>query len=277
MVYDYIRWEEKAISDAAKKRGLDLKLIDSKDVSLLLDSNYEEEFGDVVLQRCLSYFRSLHLTAALEARGISVINRFDVALTAGNKLLTTLALIKAGIPTPHTALSFTPESAVKSLDRLGYPAVLKPTIGSWGRLVALLKDRDSAEAIFEDREHMFPLYQVYYIQEYVKRPPRDIRSIVIDDRVVAAIYRVSLSGNWKTNMALGAKAEICPITKELEDICAKASKAVGGGILGVDCMESPDGLLVHEVNNTTEFKNTVPTTGVDIPGLIIDFLIKIRK
>ncbi|MCP8308742.1 MAG: lysine biosynthesis protein LysX [archaeon] len=277
MVYDYIRWEEKAIADAAKKRGVNLKLIDSKDVSLLLDSNYEEEFGNVVLQRCLSYFRSLHLTAALEAKGISVINNFKVALTAGNKLLTTLALINAGIPTPRTALSFTSESAIKSLEKLGYPSVLKPTIGSWGRLVALLKDRDSAEAIFEDREHMFPLYQVYYIQEYVKRPPRDIRSIVIDDKVVAAIYRVSLSGNWKTNMALGAKAENCPITKELEDICVKASKAVGGGILGVDCMESPNGLLVHEVNNTTEFKNTVPTTGVDIPGLIIDYLVKYRK
>ncbi|MGB9660047.1 MAG: lysine biosynthesis protein LysX [Nitrososphaerales archaeon] len=277
MVYDYVRWEEKVIADAAKKKGVDLKLIDSKDVSLLLESDYEKEFGDVVLQRCLSYFRSLHLTATLEAKGVSVVNNFNVAIVAGNKLFTTLALLKAGIPTPQTVLSFAPESAVKSLEKLGYPAVLKPTIGSWGRLVALLKDRDSAEAIFEDREHMFPLYQIYYIQEFVKRPPRDIRSIVIDDRVVAAIYRVSLSGNWKTNMALGAKAENCPITKELEDICARASKAIGGGILGVDCMESPDGLLVHEVNNTTEFKNTVPATGVDIPGLIIDYLVKLRK
>ncbi len=277
MVYDYVRWEEKVIANAAKKKGVDLKLVDSKDVSLLLDNDYEKEFGDVVLQRCLSYFRSLHLTATLEAKGVSVVNNFNVAIVAGNKLFTTLALLKAGIPTPQTVLSFAPESALKSLEKLGYPAVLKPTIGSWGRLVALLKDRDSAEAIFEDREHMFPLYQIYYIQEFVKRPPRDIRSIVIDDRVVAAIYRVSLSGNWKTNMALGAKAENCPITKELEDICARASKAVGGGILGVDCMESPDGLLVHEVNNTTEFKNTVPATGVDIPGLIIDYLVKLRK
>ncbi len=277
MVYDYVRWEEKVIADAAKKKGVDLKLVDSKDVSLLLDNDYEKEFGDVVLQRCLSYFRSLHLTATLEAKGVSVVNNFNVAVVAGNKLFTTLALLKAGIPTPQTVLSFAPESALKSLEKLGYPAVLKPTIGSWGRLVALLKDRDSAEAIFEDREHMFPLYQIYYIQEFVKRPPRDIRSIVIDDRVVAAIYRISPSGNWKTNMALGAKAENCPITKELEDICARASKAVGGGILGVDCMESPDGLLVHEVNNTTEFKNTVPATGVDIPGLIIDYLVKLRK
>jgi [lysine-biosynthesis-protein LysW]--L-2-aminoadipate ligase len=274
MVYDYVRWEEKAIADAARKRGVDLKLFDAKDVSLLLGSSYEDDFGNIVLQRCLSYFRSLHLTAALEARGIPVVNRLGVALTSGNKLLTTLSLLRTGIPTPRTALSFTPEGAMKSVEKLGYPAVLKPTIGSWGRLVALLKDEDSAEAIFEDREHMFPLYQVYYIQEYVKRPPRDIRCIVIGDKAVAAIYRVSLSRNWKTNMALGAKAEKCPITKELEDICARTSKAIGGGILGVDCMESPDGLLVHEVNNTTEFKNTVPATGVDIPGLIIEYLIE---
>ncbi|MCP8312023.1 MAG: lysine biosynthesis protein LysX [Candidatus Methylarchaceae archaeon HK02M1] len=274
MVYDYIRWEEKAIANAAKKRGVELKLLDAKDILLLLDDDYTKAFGDIVLQRCISYFRSLHLTAALEAKGISVVNPFNVALTTGNKLLTSLALLKAGIPTPRTALSFNPKGALKSVENFGYPSILKPTIGSWGRLVAPLKDKDSAEAIFEDREHMFPLYQVYYIQEYVKRPPRDIRSIVIGDEVVAAIYRVSPSGNWKTNIALGAKAVNCPITKELEDICIKASKIVGGGILGVDCMEGPDGLLVHEINNTTEFKNTVPSTGVDIPSLIIDYLKK---
>ncbi|MEM3078537.1 MAG: lysine biosynthesis enzyme LysX, partial [Nitrososphaerales archaeon] len=79
MVYDYVRWEEKVIADAAKKKGVDLKLVDSKDVSLLLDNDYEKEFGDVVLQRCLSYFRSLHLTATLEAKGVSVVNNFNVA------------------------------------------------------------------------------------------------------------------------------------------------------------------------------------------------------
>jgi [lysine-biosynthesis-protein LysW]--L-2-aminoadipate ligase len=164
------------------------------------------------------------------------------------------------------------------LDKLGYPAVIKPTIGSWGRLIALLRDKDAARAVIEDRQHMFPLYHVYYFEEFVNRPPRDIRAIVVGDSVAAAIYRYSGNEEWKTNMALGGRAEICPITKELEDVCINACKAVSGKVVGVDLMESKeDGLVVHEVNNTTEFKNTVKVTGIDIPGLIVEYVSKQAK
>ncbi len=149
---------------------------------------------------------------------------------------------------------------------------MKPVVGSWGRLAALLKDKETAASIIEDREVMFPLYQVYYLQEFVKRPPRDIRSFVIGDQTVAAIYRVSGQGDWRTNTARGGRAEKCPISGELDDLSQKAARAVGGEIVGVDLMESEIGLLVHEVNNTTEFKNTVPATGIDIPALIVDYL-----
>jgi [lysine-biosynthesis-protein LysW]--L-2-aminoadipate ligase len=161
---------------------------------------------------------------------------------------------------------------------LGYPAVIKPTIGSWGRLIALLRDKDASKAVIEDREHMFPLYQVYYFEEFISRPPRDIRAIVIGDRLVAAIYRYSSPNEWKTNMALGGRAETCPLTNELEDICLKATRVMGGQVVGVDLMESKEhGLIVHEINNTTEFKNTVRVTGVDIPGLIVDFSSNLGK
>jgi [lysine-biosynthesis-protein LysW]--L-2-aminoadipate ligase len=189
-----------------------------------------------------------------------------------------MELQKAGIKTPKAISAFSEESAMAALDNLGYPAVIKPTVGSWGRLIALLRDKDAAKAVIEDREHMFPLYQVYYFEELVKRPPRDIRAIVIGDRVVAAIYRYSCPGEWKTNMALGGHAETCPITKELEDICLKATNAMDGQIVGVDLMESKNhGLIVHEINNTTEFRNTVKVTGVDIPGLIVDYSSKLAK
>ena len=154
--------------------------------------------------------------------------------------------------------------------------VVKPVVGSWGRLSALMKDGDAARAIIEDREHMFPLYQIYYLQEFVKRPPRDIRTFVIGGRTVAAIYRYS-STDWRTNTARGGKAEKCSITSELDDLSVKSAEAVGGEFVGVDLMEGRDGLVVHEVNNTTEFKNTVPATGVDIPGMVIDYLISIQK
>jgi len=148
-------------------------------------------------------------------------------------------------------------------------------IGSWGRLIAPLKDIDSAKAIFESREYMFPLYQIYYLQEMIGRPQRDIRCFVIGDQAIAAIYRYSAPGDWKTNIARGGKAEPCPITNEIEELAIKATKAVGGGAFGVDIMESDRGLLVHEVNATTEFKTTTEATGIDVPGYLIDYLKKI--
>jgi [lysine-biosynthesis-protein LysW]--L-2-aminoadipate ligase len=206
-----------------------------------------------------------------------VVNSFQCAQTCGNKLFGTIELLRHKVPTPKTMLALSEDSALRTAQKMNYPVVLKPVVGSWGRLSALLKDEDAAKAVVEDREHMFPLYQVYYLQEFVKRPPRDIRSFVIGGETVAAIYRSSAGTEWRTNTARGGKAEACKVTKELDDLSVRAARAVGGEIVGVDLMESKDGLVVHEVNNTTEFKNTVPATGVDIPGLIVDYLASIQR
>ena len=276
ILYDTIRWEEKALFDAAKKKGVDAKMVDCKSLSIDLDKT--EERHDTAIQRCVSYYRSLHSTAALEGKGVNVINSLNTSIFAGNKLFTHMLLVKNGIPTPFSAVAFSEEAALEILEKRGYPMVLKPTVGSWGRMIALLNDRDSAEGIMETRETMYPIYQVYYLEEFVNRPPRDIRAIMIGDQVIAAIYRYSGDGQWKTNMALGGKAEPMRITKELEDICIKAKNVVQGQIVGIDLMESKEkGLVVHEVNNTTEYKNTVRVTGVDIPALMIDYAMKSRK
>ncbi len=251
-------------------------MVDCKSLSINLDKT-EESYGTAI-QRCVSYYRSLHSTAALEGKGVNVINSLNTSIFAGNKLFTHMLLVKNGIPTPFSAVAFSEEAALETLEKRGYPMVLKPTVGSWGRMIALLNDRDSAQGIMETRETMYPIYQVYYLEEFVNRPPRDIRAIMIGDQVVAAIYRYSGDGQWKTNMALGGKAEPLKVTKELEDICIKAKNAVQGQIVGVDLMESKEnGLVVHEVNNTTEYKNTVRVTGVDIPALMIDYAIQSRK
>ncbi len=276
ILYDTIRWEEKAIFDAGKKKGINIQMVDCKNLFLDLDKT-KENFGTVI-QRCVSYYRSLHSTAALEGKGVNVINCLNTSILAGNKLFTHMLLQKHGVPTPFSTVAFSEEAALEALDKKGYPMILKPTVGSWGRMIALLKDRDSAEGIMESRERMYPIYQVYYLEEFVQRPPRDIRAIMIGDKVVAAIYRYSGNGQWKTNMALGGRAEECKVTKELEDICVKAKNAVQGQIVGVDLMESKkNGLVVHEVNNTTEYKNTVRVTGVDIPALMIDYALESRK
>ena len=276
ILYDTIRWEEKALFDAGKKKGSDIKMVDCKNLFLNLDKS--KDSFETVLQRCVSYYRSLHSTAALEGKGVNVINCLNTSIFAGNKLFTHMLLQKQGIPTPFSTVAFSEEAALEALEKNGYPMVLKPTVGSWGRMIALLKDRDSAEGIMESRERMYPIYQVYYLEEFVQRPPRDIRAIMIGDKVVAAIYRYSGDGQWKTNMALGGRAEVCKVTKELEDICIKAKNAVFGDIVGVDLMESKEkGLVVHEVNNTTEYKNTVRVTGVDIPAMMIDYALQSRK
>ena len=278
ILYDQLRWEEKSLIEAAKKKGINLEVINCRENSIELDKDKSIYCDDIILQRCVSYYNNLHSTAAFEGLGAKMINSLYTAIMCGNKLFTHMELSKSGISIPKAYCAFSNQSAMNILDKNGYPKVIKPVVGSWGRMIALLNDKEAAEAVIEDREHMYPLYQVFYFEEFVKRPPRDIRCIVVGNNVVAAIYRYSGDNEWKTNMALGGKAEACKVTNEMEDICLRAAKTMKGEILGVDLMESKDnGLLVHEVNNTTEFKNTVRVTEVDIPSLIIDHLVNSNK
>ena len=277
ILYDQLRWEEKSLIEAAQKKDIKLEVINCRENSIELDQDKSNYRDDVILQRCVSYYNNLHSTAAFEGLGAQVINSLHTAIMCGNKLFTHMELSKSDIAIPKAFCAFSNQSAMSILNKNGYPKVIKPVVGSWGRMIALLKDKEAAEAVIEDREHMYPLYHVFYFEEFVKRPPRDIRSIVVGDRVVAAIYRYSGDNEWKTNMALGGKAEACKVTSEMEELCLKAAKTMKGEVLGVDLMESENGLLVHEVNNTTEFKNTVRVTGVDIPSLIIEHLTNHNK
>ena len=276
ILYDTIRWEEKALLEAGKKKNINIQMVDCKNLAIDLEKK-PEDYGPVI-QRCVSYYRNLHSTAALEGMGVNVINCLNTGIFAGNKLFTHMLLKKYGVPTPYAAVAFSKDAVIEHLETHGYPKVIKPTVGSWGRLISKLNDKDSADGIIESREAMYPIYQVHYLEEFVNRPPRDIRAIMVGDKIVAAIYRTSGNGNWKTNMALGGTAEECKVTPEMEEMCIKAKNAVQGDIVGVDLMESNErGLVVHEVNNTTEYKNTVRVCGVDIPSLMIDYAMKKNK
>src|ERR687886_1806580 len=280
VIYDKMRFEEKALYQKAKKKGINALIIDGKTISINTESKRTSlELGDVVLQRSISHFRGLYMTSCLEFIGFVVINKFKVGQTCGNKLITSLTLAKCNIPTPKTHFAFSVESATELMYKAGFPLVLKPIIGSWGRGVFPVRDEEMANIVVEMREESeSPLARIFYIQEMVKRPPRDLRCIVIGDEVVAAIYRYSAQNEWRTNVARGGKAEAAPITKELEDIALRAAKAVGGGILGVDLMEDEKrGLLVHEVNNTVEFRGASNVSEADIAGAMIDYALTIAK
>jgi len=269
-----IRVEEKLLVDALKRRAIAFDIID--DGELLLNLSCPDERWceyDAVLCRSLSQSRGLAVLHVLEHWGIPVYNSAAVTATCNDKLLTTLALLRAGIPTPRTMLAFDANTTIQGIEMLGYPVVLKPVTGSWGRLLARVNDRDAAEAVLEYQETLGSYqHHVHYVQEYIAKPQRDIRAFVVGERTICAIYRTS--EHWVTNTARGAIASNCPVTPELDSLCIRAAQAVGGGILAIDVLEDPDrGLLVNEINATMEFRNSIAPTGVDIPNAMLDYVL----
>ncbi len=266
-----IRKEEKLLLEELRNRGLDFQILDDRELVLRL--NERQLDFDVVLERCVNHSRALYALKVLNDWGIQTVNRFEVADVCGNKFLTTSALIKARVPSPKTMLAFTPESALRAIEKLGYPVVLKPAVGSWGRLLSKVNDREAAEAILEHKEVLGSYHHsIFYIQEYIPKAGRDIRSFVVGNETICAIYRYS--SHWITNTARGGRAENCPVTDELNRLSVNAAKAVGGGIVAIDLFESERGLLVNEVNYTMEFRNSIERTGVNIPAKIIDYVIE---
>ena len=269
-----IRVEERLLIDALRQRAIAFDIVD--DGELLLDLSYPDERWreyDAVLCRSMSQSRGLAMLHVLEHWGVRVYNPATVTATCNDKLLTTLALLRAGIPTPHTMLAFDSQVAIKGMDMLSYPVVLKPTSGSWGRLLARINDRDAAEAVLEHRETLGSYqHHIHYIQEYIAKPQRDIRAFVVGERTICAIYRTS--EHWVTNTARGAVASNCPVTPELDSLCMRAAQAVGGGILAIDVLEDERrGLLINEINATMEFRNSIAPTGVDIPNAMLDYVL----
>ncbi len=273
---DKVRFEEKALYEKMQTMDIKSKIIDAKTLAIgTYDKKDDLLLGDVILQRSVSYYRGLYLTACLEFLGFIVINRFDVGEICGNKLVTSIKLAQNKIPTPKTLFAFSAESGLESIKRTGFPVVLKPIVGSWGRGVYPLRDLETANMIVEMREEDDnPLSRIYYVQEMIDRPPRDIRCIVVGNQVITAVYRYSPQSEWRTNVARGGKVELAPLTAEIEDLALRAAKAVGGGILGVDMMEDKNhGLVVHEINNTVEFRGAASVSRADIPGAMIDYAI----
>lgn len=269
-----IRVEEKLLIEALQHRNVAFDIID--DGELLLDlAQIGEQWRqyDAVLCRSLSQARALAVTYVLEHWGILVYNSAAVTALCNDKLLTTLALLHAHVPVPRTMLAFAANTAVQGIEEMGYPAVLKPITGSWGRLLARVNDRDAAEAVLEHQETLGSYqHHLHYIQEYVSKPQRDIRAFVIGDRTICAIYRTS--EHWVTNTARGAVTSNCPVTPEMDEICTRAAQAVGGGILAIDLLEDPEqGLLVNEINATMEFRNSIAPTGVDIPNEMLSYVL----
>ncbi|HZQ05812.1 MAG TPA: lysine biosynthesis protein LysX [Anaerolineae bacterium] len=292
LVYSRVRFEEKLIIEALTKRGIDHELIDDREIVFNLTPNSTaasnghdtnlaspDDFKrfDVILDRAMEFTRGLYALQILNSWGVRTVNRAQVVALCGDKLLTTAALSQHGVPSPRTEIAFTPEAAMQAVESLGYPVVVKPVIGSWGRLIAKVNDSEAAEALFEHKSVLGHfLHEIFYLQEYIAKPGRDIRIIVMGDEIVSCIYRAS--AHWVTNTARGATASPCPLDAALEKIAQDAAHAVGGGFLAIDVIEDPTrGYLVNEINPTPEFRGSETATGADIPNKLIDYLMRVAS
>jgi len=278
VLYSRIRKDEKLLLEELRDRDHEVTKIDARKEQFSVSQAPEIFEGvDIVLDRCLATSRSLYVTQFVAAYGLPVVNEPTTAALCADKVKNSLALAGAGIPTPATQVAFTKESALNVIEEFGYPCVLKPVIGSWGRLMAKIDSQNAAEAILEHKETLGHYeHKVFYIQEYVEKPGRDIRVVVTDGEPVAAMARTS--DHWLTNAARGAEVESFEIDDEVRTLVERAADAVGDGLLGVDLMETgvtnggPTDFTVHEVNHLVEFKALNDAVDIDVPARIVDWL-----
>jgi [lysine-biosynthesis-protein LysW]---L-2-aminoadipate ligase len=275
VLHGKLRPEELLLFREFERRGVDVTRIDDRRIQF--DLTGPPPRFDVVLGRGVSQQRTAHLLAWFDRWGVPVINHPDALNTCNDKLLTSSALAQAGLPQPRTRVAFDVEMAMEALEDIGYPAVIKPAIGSWGRLLGRVNSPDAAHSLLEHKMRLGSFHHgTIYLQEYIEKAGRDIRSFVVGGETIAAIYRSS--DHWITNTARGAEATNCPVTPEIDELSRRASEAVGGGILAVDLFEHPErGLLLNEINATMEFRNSIHTTGVNIPARIVDYTLDVAR
>jgi [lysine-biosynthesis-protein LysW]--L-2-aminoadipate ligase len=275
LLHSTIRKEEKLIIESAVKKGIEVKLIDLR--GMILDPVHFEVDFDLALERSVSTVKGNYAISFFESLGVPVVNSLKVATVCQDKFLTSMCLLKAGVPTPKFALAFDLEKAIEAVDYLGgFPVVIKPPLGSWGRLLAKVNDVDALEAVFEHKDVLGgPQQKALYMQEYVEKNGRDIRAFVTGQEVICAVYRTS--EHWITNTARGARTENCPLSDELVEVAKLAAQAIGEGLLALDIFETQDGFKVNEVNHTMEFKNSEEPTGVSISSAIVDYGLRYLK
>ncbi len=242
------------------------------DRNLVFQTDNVERDVDLVFARCMNHSRALYSLRFFEFSGVQCVNSLATVETCGDKISTSIALSRWGIKQPKFRVAFSEKSAIAAIEELGYPVVLKPAVGSWGRLLAKVNDLQAAEAILEHKKTLGSYqHSIFYIQQYVEKRGSDIRSFVIGDTCIAAIYRHS--EHWITNTARGAVTSNCPVTDEVAELSVAAAQAVGGGVVAVDLFETEQGILVNEVNDTMEFRNSIAPTNVNIPKKIVNYVL----
>ncbi len=271
LIYTIYRWEEKELSRAFRDRGVEVKLIHLEEEPLGIGVK-DPEGPSIYIQRSMLRTIAPIASAAIESQGFRVINRSIPTLIAQDKGVSLSLLSLKGIPIPRTYVTLGLGSVVKAAEHLGYPVVYKPTQGSWGRLVTLVRDVEMLRSLYEHREVMQdPRARVGLVQEYIDKGDRDLRILVVGSRVVGAMFRI---GGFVTNYARGSEVVAAKLDPEVEDLAIRSCEILGLEVAGVDVFEKRSGgYVVNEVNPVPEFKGLATATGIDVAGIIAEYVI----
>ncbi|WNI32330.1 RimK family alpha-L-glutamate ligase [Streptomyces sp. ITFR-6] len=265
-----IRAEERMLLEAFRRRAVSCVHVDDR--SLVYRVGGPPPEWRAVLNRAISATRRIEVSRLYEALDIPVFNSLATLTCCSSKIAGSLALHHAGLPIPATAIALDAASGGAAVAEVGFPAVVKPVVGSWGRGLAKVNDADAAEAVFGLRDQLpSPVQKLPYTQEFVRG--RDIRVLVVGGRAVAAIERAG--EHWVRNTARGGQARACVLDPGLTELAEGAAAAVGGGILGVDLLETDQGSrLVIEVNGGVEFHGLAAAhPGIPVADVMIDYVL----
>ena len=242
-----------------------------KEVDILQDVNamITRPIGRGSLEEILFRMDLLH---KLERLGLVIINPPLAIERSVNKYCSLTLFQENGLPVPRTAVTESPDEALKCFHELGGDVVEKPLFGSRGVGSTRITDPDIATRVFL----AISFHQgVLYLQEFIPHGGSDIRAFVIGDRVVAAMRRIA--ENWKTNVSLGAKPVPLNLPAELESLAAKAAKVIGCKVTGVDIVEGPEGPLVIELNSQPGWRGLQSVTKTSIADEIITYILSELK
>ncbi len=273
-----VRSDEKRIFDSLRRRGVPYVQLDTRELRMA-DTPVGVAPYRAVLIREISLSRAVYAARSLEIQELPVVNSASAIEICGDKWRTSLQLQRHGVATPDSCLALSPRAALAAMRELGFPVVVKPLAGSWGRLVTPVRDQATAEIVLDYIAALQgPQAHLVYLQRLVAKPARDLRVIVIGGQAVGAIYRYS--EGWRTNVSLGGRPVACPLTPELAQLARAAAQAVGAAIAGVDVIEGADGRLsVLEVNAGVEFGGFQQAHGdsLELAELIVDHLLAISN
>jgi len=280
---------DKVIDDlikSCKKFEIDYKIINPTNIVAGFNLNFKLKYYKSFLNKLdCCFVRNLGWDSFFRFDVLKYLNNYVPVINppegidkASNKFLTSVFLELNNVPQPKTAVTESINEAIVWIDTFE-EAVLKPIFGCGGDGIIKIKKETPILSKLNTLNEFKEKYKTFYIQEFIKplgEEYRDIRAFVIDDEVVAAMYRIG-GENWKNNVSQGGRIEECEITDEIEKLALKAKNALGLFYAGVDLIESEDGLKVLEVNSTPSWIGLSKVSNVNIADKLLEKIIQYVK